>query len=153
MSNVARIMHAWCSFASCRLSFDTRNYAIHCFCTVSSFAPENLVSRDGFGSPVPRQPFFSSFSISQILNDVFYYTACFNTVYSFAPENLVSRNGFGSLVPRQLFFPFPFSQILSSVFYYTVCCSTLFLFAPENLVSRDGFSSPAPRQPAHLPSN
>ena len=23
---------------------------------LSSFAPENLVSRDGFGSPVPRQP-------------------------------------------------------------------------------------------------
>ena len=23
---------------------------------VSPFAPENLVSRDGFGSPVPRQP-------------------------------------------------------------------------------------------------
>ena len=22
----------------------------------STFAPENLVSRDGFGSPVPRQP-------------------------------------------------------------------------------------------------
>ena len=24
--------------------------------SLSSFAPENLVSRDGFGSPVPRQP-------------------------------------------------------------------------------------------------
>ena len=23
---------------------------------LSAFAPENLVSRDGFGSPVPRQP-------------------------------------------------------------------------------------------------
>ena len=26
------------------------------FISMSSFAPENLVSRDGFGSPVPRQP-------------------------------------------------------------------------------------------------
>ena len=24
--------------------------------SLSSFAPENVVSRDGFGSPVPRQP-------------------------------------------------------------------------------------------------
>ena len=24
--------------------------------SLSPFAPENLVSRDGFGSPVPRQP-------------------------------------------------------------------------------------------------
>ena len=24
--------------------------------SLSAFAPENLVSRDGFGSPVPRQP-------------------------------------------------------------------------------------------------
>ena len=24
--------------------------------SLSTFAPENLVSRDGFGSPVPRQP-------------------------------------------------------------------------------------------------
>ena len=24
--------------------------------SLSEFAPENLVSRDGFGSPVPRQP-------------------------------------------------------------------------------------------------
>ena len=24
--------------------------------SMSAFAPENLVSRDGFGSPVPRQP-------------------------------------------------------------------------------------------------
>ena len=33
MSNVARIMHAWCSFAPCRLSFDTRNHATHRFST------------------------------------------------------------------------------------------------------------------------
>ena len=33
MSNVARIMHAWCFFAPCRLSFDTRNYAMHRFST------------------------------------------------------------------------------------------------------------------------
>ena len=26
------------------------------FCPVPVFAPEDLVSRDGFGSPVPRQP-------------------------------------------------------------------------------------------------
>ena len=26
------------------------------FSSLSAFAPENLVSRDGFGSPVPRQP-------------------------------------------------------------------------------------------------
>ena len=26
------------------------------FFSLSPFAPENLVSRDGFGSPVPRQP-------------------------------------------------------------------------------------------------
>ena len=25
--------------------------------SLSAFAPENLVSRDGIGSPVPRQPF------------------------------------------------------------------------------------------------
>ena len=24
--------------------------------SLSAFAPENLVSRDGFGSPIPRQP-------------------------------------------------------------------------------------------------
>ena len=35
-------------------------YYTACFSTVFSFAPDNLVSRDGFGSPVPRQFFFLS---------------------------------------------------------------------------------------------
>ena len=32
------------------------------FFFLSPFAPENLVSRDGFGSPIPRQPAHSSYS-------------------------------------------------------------------------------------------
>ena len=31
--------------------------------SLSPFAPENLVSRDGFGRPVPRQPAYSSYCI------------------------------------------------------------------------------------------
>ena len=32
------------------------------YISLSTFAPENLVSRDGFGSPVPRQPAHSPYS-------------------------------------------------------------------------------------------
>ena len=32
-------------------------------CSLSSFAPENLFSRDGFGHPVPREPAYSPRSV------------------------------------------------------------------------------------------
>ena len=59
--------------------------------SLSSFAPENLVSRDGFGSSVPRQPAHlhtqtdSAYGIS---------------LSPFAPENLASRNG--SAIPSRV---------------------------------------------------
>ena len=68
-----------------------------------SCAPENLVTRDGFGSPVPRQFFFCTVrdridtGTSDKIPD---RTALFLD----APENLVSRDGFGSPVLRQLCF-------------------------------------------------
>ena len=58
------------------------------------YLPENVVSLDGFSSPVPRQP-------------AHVHTQAESVAYSrdslspFSPENLVSRDGFGSPVPRQ----------------------------------------------------
>ena len=51
--------------------------------SLSPFAPENLVSRDGLGNPV-RSACSSLFSLSP-----------------FAPENLVSRDGLGNPIRRQ----------------------------------------------------
>ena len=102
MINVALAMHASPSFFfsfSQMLSYVF--YYTVCFSTSSfSFAPENLVSRDGFGSLVPRQLFFTLL-FSQILSCSFYHNAYISTLFSCAPENLVSRDGFGSPVPRQ----------------------------------------------------
>ena len=39
---------------SARGQLNSENEHLHI--SLSAFAPENLVSRDGFGSPVPRQP-------------------------------------------------------------------------------------------------
>ena len=35
---------------------------------LSAFVPENLVSRDGFGSPVPRQPTHSILRLDLVLS-------------------------------------------------------------------------------------
>ena len=35
--------------------------------SLSAFVPENLVSRDGFGSPVPRQPAHSILRLNLVL--------------------------------------------------------------------------------------
>ena len=76
------------------------------------FAPENLVSRDGFGSPVPRQPahlhcmatHIARVWINRITLPILLvvgYTEKMNISLSpFAPENLVTRDRFGSPVPR-----------------------------------------------------
>ena len=54
------------------------------------FVPENLVSRDGFGSPVPRQP--AHLHTHQAESGAH--------LRAFVPENLVSRDGFGSVPSR-----------------------------------------------------
>ena len=51
-----------------RGQLDRENISLSAF-----FAPENLNSRDGFGSPVPRQPAHLH-TVSQILTDVLYYS-------------------------------------------------------------------------------
>ena len=43
--------------------------------SLSAFAPENLVSRDGFGSPVPRQP-------AHLHTQAEYDSYCINSIYS-----------------------------------------------------------------------
>ena len=53
--------------------------------SLSSFAPENLVSRDGFGSPVPRQALISIFRLNQMIT------------YGIPPD---SRGGFHSCINR-----------------------------------------------------
>ena len=98
-------------------------YYTACFSALFLFAPENLVSPDGFGSPVPPQLF--SLSFSQILSYVFYYTACFSNLFSCATENSVSRDGFGSPVPRQLFFFVPSkigpARVIKTIYHFSTC--------------------------------
>ena len=36
--------------------------------SLSAFVPENLVSRNGFGSPVPHQPLISILRLNLVLN-------------------------------------------------------------------------------------
>ena len=107
MSNVARIMHAWCSFAPCRLSFDTRKYAMHRLSTGTALYVLVILLptiNTTVSSMNEHITFLFCFPfIFPILSHVFYYTACFSTVFSFAPENLIPLDGFGSPVPRQLF--------------------------------------------------
>ena len=43
---------------------------LHVNISLSAFAPENLVSRDGFGSPVPRQPGHSVLRLNVVLTYV-----------------------------------------------------------------------------------
>ena len=38
--------------------------------SLSVFAPENLVSRDGFGSPVPRQPAHSILGLNLLTYEI-----------------------------------------------------------------------------------
>ena len=49
--------------------------------SLSAFAPENLVSRDGFGSPVPRQPAHLHTSFLK-KNFVLYLTIILLYIYS-----------------------------------------------------------------------
>ena len=118
---------------------------------LSAFAPENcLVSRDGFGSAVPRQP------------------AHLRTQ---AESGAYLRDS--SRVPRRppfIYFKPPYaSGSVPSLSGHVIAYrwrslprvrqhraskpqgSSERLFALENLVSRDGFSCPVPRQPAHSP--
>ena len=112
------------------------------FCP-SLFAPENLVSRDGFGSPVPRQPAH---------------------LHTLAESDAYLRDS--SRVPRRCMYVcifvcmvthtaivwinrvrLPILHVVSSTRKMNISLSA---FAPEVLVSRDGFGSPIPRQPTHL---
>ena len=50
-------MYYYCSTYCCMISWTGKMNI-----SMSAFVPENLVSRDGFGSPVPRQPAHSPYS-------------------------------------------------------------------------------------------
>ena len=108
---------------------------------VSAFAPENLVSRDGLGSPVPRQPphlhtyaksgaYLRDSSRVPRRRPFIYYMVTHTYSKSMDQPGKVSNPARGQL-----------NRAMNV---------SLSAFAPENLVSRDGFGSPLPRQPAHL---
>ena len=72
--------------------------------SLSAFVPENLVSRDGFGSPVPRQPAHlntQAESGAHYLLTGFLPSSVAASIYSFitatrhrvSPEFIGSRNG------------------------------------------------------------
>ena len=114
---------------------------------LSPCVPENLVSRDGFSRPVPRQPahLHTQAESGAYLRDSSrvprwrpfmkppYAIGSVPSLYmaEYGSTGLGCESCTGSAGEGKLIFPF----------------ST---FAPENLVSRDGFGSPVPRQPAHL---
>ena len=111
----------------------------------SPFVPENLVSRDGFGSPVPRQPAHFHTQAESVLT------------YGIPPD--FRGGGGGHLLciyecmvihiarVRINRVRLPILLVVSWTGKLNISWSP---FAPENLVSRDGFGSPVPYQPAHL---
>ena len=100
--------------------------------SLSPFAPENLVSRDGFGNPVPSQPAHLQ-TKAESGHGIPPCNVCMVITYSKGmnqPGN-VAKPARGQLNRENKLFLSP--------------------FAPDNLVSRDRFARPVQHQLAHFP--
>ena len=146
--------------------------------SLSPFAPENLLSRDGFDRPVPRQPtHFPHSGWIRCFRDSSRFPRRCSFIY-IAIRHRVSPECCFSLVLLIRWWwshrPFKGAAVATPVIYVwsshiarvwinRVRLPTLLVvswtgkinislsaFAPANLVSRDGFGSPVPRQPAHF---
>ena len=111
MSNVARVMHAWCSFAPCRLSFNTRNYAMHRFSTGTTqcilFVLLHSINTRVSSMTGPNS--FFSFSLSQILS-MYFITLLVSALYSHSRLRIWSRETV-SAVPSRVSILFVFILI------------------------------------------
>ena len=101
--------------------------------SLSAFAPENLVSRDGFDSPAPRQSAHLHTQAESLLTG-------FLPISTAASIYLLSRVWINRVM-------LPILLVVSWTGKRNISLSP---FAPETLTSRDGFGSPVPRQPTHL---
>ena len=118
-------------------------YFTACSSTLFSCAPENLVSRDGFGSPIPRHLFITSEIGSTRVRAIRPRAA---GLYSRARLRIWSRATVSAVPSRFTFFCTVRNRIDTGSSDQIPGRTASFSCVPENLVSRDRFGSPVPRQ-------
>ena len=142
-------MHAWCSFAPCRLSFDTRNYTMHRFSTGTALyalsfflvtiycVQEYLVSSMTGHVTFPPPP--RNFELCIL------FTLRVSALHSRARPKFGLARRFWQSRPASSFLYRPRSD-RHGYERSDPGPHSLFSRTPENLVWRDGFGSTGPSQ-------
>ena len=118
-------------------------YYTACSSTLFSCVLKNLVSRDGFGSPVPRQLFFVPSEVGSTRVRVIRSRAARLFLVRASKFGLARR--FRQSRPVSAFFLAVRDRIDTGTSDRIPGRTALFLCAPKNLVSRNGLSSLVPR--------